>query len=166
MCNEIRRRIAPGQMREHILHLRIPLTFREGAPNLAATDSIRITDPTLIVRASTPPHPQPSPTPLVERAYRIRRSFMSRLSLLALVSVPALALGACSQKTQDAAGSTANSAYNDSAANLDAAGNAADNAGDAAAPSLDRAGDAAANAASATGDANERAGNSISNAAH
>lgn len=52
MCNEIRRRIALGQIRDDFSELRIPLRFPEGAPNLEATDSVRITDPTLIVRAA------------------------------------------------------------------------------------------------------------------
>jgi putative SOS response-associated peptidase YedK len=52
MCNEIRRTVALGQIREDFSHLRIPLRFPEGLPNLAALDSIRITDPDAIVRAA------------------------------------------------------------------------------------------------------------------
>jgi putative SOS response-associated peptidase YedK len=50
MCNEVRRMVALGQVREDFSHLRIPLHFPEGAPNLAALESIRITDPAAIVR--------------------------------------------------------------------------------------------------------------------
>ena len=52
MCNEQRRRIALGQIREDWSQTRIPLVFPEGLPNLAPLDSIRITDPNAIVRAS------------------------------------------------------------------------------------------------------------------
>ena len=52
MCNESARRIAIGQIREDWSQLRIPLRFPEGVPNLAALDSIRITDPNAIIRAS------------------------------------------------------------------------------------------------------------------
>ncbi|WP_066651634.1 MULTISPECIES: SOS response-associated peptidase family protein [Sphingomonas] len=51
MCNEVARRIALGQLREDWSQLRIPLLFPEGAPNMAPLDSVRITDPTVIVRA-------------------------------------------------------------------------------------------------------------------
>ena len=50
MCNEVRRRVALGQIRDDFSHIRIPLQFPEGLPNLAPLDSIRITDPTAIVR--------------------------------------------------------------------------------------------------------------------
>ncbi len=50
MCNEVRRRIALGQIRDDFSHIRIPLRFPEGLPNLAPLDSIRITDPNAIVR--------------------------------------------------------------------------------------------------------------------
>ena len=53
MCNEQRRRIALGQIREDWSQTRIPLRFPEGLPNLAPLDSIRITDPNAIIRAST-----------------------------------------------------------------------------------------------------------------
>ena len=52
MCNEQRRRIALGQIREDWSQTRIPLRFPEGLPNLAPLDSIRITDPNAIIRAS------------------------------------------------------------------------------------------------------------------
>ena len=50
MCNEVARRIALGVIREDFGQLKIPLVFPEGLPNLAAADSIRITDRTLIIR--------------------------------------------------------------------------------------------------------------------
>lgn len=50
MCNEAARRRALGLIREDFSQLKIRLVFPEGAPNLAPLDSIRITDPTLIVR--------------------------------------------------------------------------------------------------------------------
>jgi putative SOS response-associated peptidase YedK len=50
MCNEVRRRIALGQIRDDFSFIRLPLVFPEGLPNLAPLDSIRITDPNAIVR--------------------------------------------------------------------------------------------------------------------
>jgi putative SOS response-associated peptidase YedK len=50
MCNEAARLRALGEISTDFSQLRIPLVFPEGAPNLAATDSIRITDPAAIVR--------------------------------------------------------------------------------------------------------------------
>ena len=50
MCNEIRRTIALGEIRDDFAELRIPLRFPEGAPNFEPADSIRITDRTPIVR--------------------------------------------------------------------------------------------------------------------
>lgn len=50
MCNEIRRRVALGEIRDAFSQLRIPLRFPEGLPNLAPADSVRITDSTAIVR--------------------------------------------------------------------------------------------------------------------
>jgi len=50
MCNEQRRRVALGQIREDWGQTRIPLRFPEGLPNLAPLESIRITDPNAIVR--------------------------------------------------------------------------------------------------------------------
>lgn len=52
MCNEQRRRVALGQVRDDWSQTRIPLRFPEGLPNLAPLDSIRITDPNAIIRAS------------------------------------------------------------------------------------------------------------------
>lgn len=52
MCNEAARRIALGQLREDWSQTRIPLTFPEGAPNMAPLDGFRITDQTTIIRAS------------------------------------------------------------------------------------------------------------------
>lgn len=52
MCNEHRRAVALGQIAEDWSQTRIPLVFPEGAPNLAPLDSIRITDPTAIIRMS------------------------------------------------------------------------------------------------------------------
>ncbi|TPG13068.1 SOS response-associated peptidase family protein [Sphingomonas oligophenolica] len=52
MCNEVARRIALGQLRDDWGELKIPLVFPEGFPNLASVDSIRITDPTLVIRAA------------------------------------------------------------------------------------------------------------------
>ena len=51
MCNEAARRTALGLMREDFSQVGIPLVFPEGLPNLEATDSVRITDTTVIVRA-------------------------------------------------------------------------------------------------------------------
>ncbi|HMG47067.1 MAG TPA: SOS response-associated peptidase [Allosphingosinicella sp.] len=51
MCNEHRRTVELGRISDAFAQLRIPLRFPEGAPNLAALESIRITDPTAIVRA-------------------------------------------------------------------------------------------------------------------
>jgi putative SOS response-associated peptidase YedK len=52
MCNEQRRRVALGQIREDWGQTRIPLRFPEGLPNLAPLDSIRITDSNAIIRAA------------------------------------------------------------------------------------------------------------------
>ena len=52
MCNEQRRRIALGQIRDDWSQTRIPLRFPEGLPNLAPLDSIRITDANAIIRAA------------------------------------------------------------------------------------------------------------------
>ena len=52
MCNEQRRRVALGQVREDWSQTRIPLRFPEGMPNLEPLDSIRITDRNAIIRAS------------------------------------------------------------------------------------------------------------------
>ena len=50
MCNEIRRTVALGPIRDDFSHIRLPLRFPEGLPNLAPLESVRITDPTAIVR--------------------------------------------------------------------------------------------------------------------
>jgi putative SOS response-associated peptidase YedK len=50
MCNEVRRNIALGHIRDDFSQLRIPLRFPEGLPNLPSADSVRITDPNPIVR--------------------------------------------------------------------------------------------------------------------
>ena len=52
MCNEAARRTALGLMREDFSQLCIPLIFPEGLPNLGDAPSIRITDSTVIVRAT------------------------------------------------------------------------------------------------------------------
>jgi putative SOS response-associated peptidase YedK len=52
MCNEVARRIALGELRDDFAQLRIPLRFPEGLPNMAPLESVRITDPTVIVRAA------------------------------------------------------------------------------------------------------------------
>lgn len=58
MCNEIRRRVALGQIRDAFSELRIPLRFPEGLPNLAPLESIRITDPAAIVRLDPEGQPE------------------------------------------------------------------------------------------------------------
>ena len=50
LCNEVARRVALGLIREDFSQLKIVLRFSEGLPNLASTDSIRITDTTAIMR--------------------------------------------------------------------------------------------------------------------
>ncbi len=52
MCNEVRRTVALGQIRDDFSQIRVPLRFPEGAPNLGPLESIRITDPTAIIRAA------------------------------------------------------------------------------------------------------------------
>src|SRR3954470_20115150 len=52
MCNEHRRTVELGRISDAFAQLRIPLRFPEGAPNLASLESIRITDPSAIVRAA------------------------------------------------------------------------------------------------------------------
>lgn len=66
MCNEHRRRIEIGRIGETFAQLRIPLRFPEGTPNLAALDSIRITDPTAIARAAAA---EPGAAELVQRRW-------------------------------------------------------------------------------------------------
>jgi len=52
MCNEAARRIDLGLLREDFAHLRIALRFPESLPNMAPLPSVRITDPTVIIRAA------------------------------------------------------------------------------------------------------------------
>ena len=52
MCNDYRRTPPMHTIREQWSKTRIPLLFPEGLPNLAPLESIRITDPGAIVRAS------------------------------------------------------------------------------------------------------------------
>ena len=66
MCNEHRRAVALGEIFDGFAQLRIPLRFPEGAPNLQALDSIRITDPTTIVRSVTD---EPGTAELVQRRW-------------------------------------------------------------------------------------------------
>ena len=76
MCNEQRRRVALGQIREDWSETRIKLVFPEGLPNLAPLDSIRITDPNAIIRASEGPMERalekrpPGPPPAAELVVR------------------------------------------------------------------------------------------------
>ncbi len=53
MCNEAARRAALHLIRHDFSQVRIELTFPDGLPNLAATHSIRITDPAAMVMASS-----------------------------------------------------------------------------------------------------------------
>ena len=53
MCNEAARRVSVDQIHDAFHEARIPLLFPEGLPNLAALDSIRITDPTVIIRTAS-----------------------------------------------------------------------------------------------------------------
>src|SRR5688572_11604017 len=66
MCNEHRRAVALGQIIDDWSQTRIPLVFPEGAPNLAPLDSIRISDPTAIIRMSDG---QPAAAELVQRRW-------------------------------------------------------------------------------------------------
>jgi len=66
MCNEHRRLVAMGEIAKDWSQTRIPLLFPEGLPNLAPLDSIRITDPTVIIRASGE---QPGAAELVQRRW-------------------------------------------------------------------------------------------------
>lgn len=92
-----------------------------------------------------------------------------RAKIMTVVALgAAIALGACSDHTENAATETVNAAANDTSANLDAAGDATSNAGADAANAVDRAGDtignAAADGAAATGNALDAAGNRIDRA--
>jgi putative SOS response-associated peptidase YedK len=66
MCNEHRRLVALGQIPGDWSQTRIPLLFPEGLPNLAPLDSIRISDPTAIIRAS---RDDPDAAELVQRRW-------------------------------------------------------------------------------------------------
>lgn len=52
MCNEAARRIPLDQLRSDWGQTRNPLRFPEGLPNMAPFDSIRISDPSVIIRAA------------------------------------------------------------------------------------------------------------------
>ena len=52
MCNEYARRITPEQLREGWGATDMQKLFPEGVPNMPALDSIRITDPAVIIRAA------------------------------------------------------------------------------------------------------------------
>ncbi|MFS0735502.1 SOS response-associated peptidase family protein [Sphingomonas sp. 1P06PA] len=52
MCNEAARRIELGLLREDWSQTGIELRFPEGLPNMAPLESVRITDPTVIIRAA------------------------------------------------------------------------------------------------------------------
>lgn len=66
MCNEAARRIALGQLRDDWSETRIPLRFPEGLPNMEPLDSLRITDPSIIIRAAAD---EPSEAELVTRRW-------------------------------------------------------------------------------------------------
>lgn len=66
MCNEHRRAVALGQIADDWSQTRIPLIFPEGAPNLAPLESIKITDPTAIIRANKG---EPGSAELVQRRW-------------------------------------------------------------------------------------------------
>lgn len=84
---------------------------------------------------------------------------MMRKSLLVVVAAgTALALSACSQKTEDAAATAVDSAASDTAAN-------ADKAASAVAGAADDVGTAAAKAADDTGDALHTAGDKLKSGA-
>jgi hypothetical protein len=78
----------------------------------------------------------------------------------------ALMLVACSQKTGDEAGATANSAVNDASDDTNSTMGAMNNAANAATPSLHSAGNSLDNAMDATGSAIGKAGNSLDNSTH
>ena len=69
MCNENRRRVALGLVKEGFSQTRIPLRFPEGMPNLEPLDSIRITDRNAIVRAAREPDAEPGAAELVVRRW-------------------------------------------------------------------------------------------------
>lgn len=53
MCNEAARRIALGELRNDWSETRIELRFPEGIPNMEPLESVRITDPSIIIRAAS-----------------------------------------------------------------------------------------------------------------
>ena len=69
MCNENRRRIALGLVRDGFSETRIPLRFPEGMPNLEPLDSIRITDRNAIVRTAREADAAPGEAELVIRRW-------------------------------------------------------------------------------------------------
>ncbi len=69
MCNEHRRRIALGQVRDSWSQTRIELHFPEGLPNFEPLDSIRITDRSAIIRAAGEGDPQTEGAELVIRRW-------------------------------------------------------------------------------------------------
>lgn len=82
---------------------------------------------------------------------------MRKIALFAAATGAALTLAACSEKTQDAAATTADSAVNDTQANMEAAGDAAATTATDAANAVDHAaatGAAAATDAAAAAEAN------------
>jgi len=66
MCNEAARRIELHQLREDWSQIKIPLRFPEGFPNMAPLDSIKITDPSVIIRAAAD---APGETEMVTRRW-------------------------------------------------------------------------------------------------
>lgn len=66
MCNEVSRRIDLDLLRIAYEQAAISLAFPEGLPNMAPLDSVRITDPTVIVRAAAG---APSAAELVTRRW-------------------------------------------------------------------------------------------------
>lgn len=75
MCNEVRRTIALGKLREDWGQTRIPLVFPEGLPNMAPLESIRITDSTVIIRAAAdaPERSAAHPAPTLPAAELVTR---------------------------------------------------------------------------------------------
>src|SRR5687767_13952049 len=69
MCNENRRLVALGKVREGFSQLRIPLRFPEGMPNLEPLVGIRITDRNAIVRAARDGGDEPDAAGLVVRRW-------------------------------------------------------------------------------------------------
>jgi hypothetical protein len=72
-----------------------------------------------------------------------RKQNMRKIVLATAVAVGALALSACSEKTQEAASDTADSMAADAQSNMNAAGDAVAGAADDAAAAVNNAGDAA-----------------------